>query len=66
MLVAIVNRIIVEVKDRQEGEEAGESINSGLEQNISRGFPHGEIVAVKVDDVLEVSDQEAEDEGWTE
>jgi hypothetical protein len=38
----------------------------GLENQIARSFPEGEIVAVDVDTTEPVSDEEAAEKGWVE
>ena len=66
MLVKVNTMIILEVEDDSEAEQASQAIDSGLERAMSQAsFPH-EVVDVMVDGSEPVSDQEAEENGWSE
>lgn len=65
MLIKVHTDIIIDVKDKEEGEEACHALNMGLEGQL-RSFPHGEVVEANVDTFEMVSDKEAREQGWTE
>jgi hypothetical protein len=66
MLVKVKTDIIIEVRDAAQAEAASATIDMGLENQIARSFPEGEIVAVDVDTTEPVSDEEAAEKGWVE
>lgn len=65
MLIAVHTRIIVEVRDEEQGQDACVTIEGGLEHQMA-SFPEGDVVGVKVDKAEPVSAEEAQHEGWTE
>jgi hypothetical protein len=65
MLIKVHTDIIIDVKDKEEGEEACHTLNMGLESQL-RNFPHGEVVDANVDTFEMVNDREAREQGWLE
>lgn len=66
MLIKVKTNIVLEVSDHEEAEQASSLIDSGLDRVIQQsGYPH-EVVAVDVDNFEEVTDEEANDQGWVE
>lgn len=65
MLIKIHTDIIVDVKDKEQAEEACFALNEGLDYQL-RNFPQGEVVATDVDSYENVSEQEANEKGWVE
>lgn len=64
MLIKIHTDIIVDVKDKEEGEDACHDLSMGLTSAL-RGFPH-EVIDARVDFFENVSAEEAKEEGWDE
>lgn len=65
MLIKIHTDIIIDVKDKEQAEEACHALNAGLESQL-RNFPQGEVVATDVDFYENVSEEEANEKGWVE
>lgn len=65
MFIKVETWIILEVEDRDAGEQAAMAINQSLAGNM-RSFPVGEVIEVEVDHFEEVSDDEALDKGYLE
>lgn len=65
MLIAVKNRIILEVTDENQAEQASSLIDRGLQHQIVE-FPEGEVVSVDVESWEKVTDEEAEEKGWVE
>jgi len=65
MLVKVKTDIIIDVKDKSEGEQACMTLESLDHVMRTNGFPH-EVVETNVDHYEEVSAEEAEEQGWTE
>lgn len=65
MFIKVETWIILEVEDRDVGEQAAMAIDQSLAGNM-RSFPVGEVIEVEVDHFEEVSDDEALDKGYLE
>ena len=66
MFIKIETYIYVEVADKDEGEAAASTISMGLDSQIARGFPHGEVLGVTVEQFHEVEHEELDREGFVE
>ena len=66
MLVKVKTDIIIDVKDKSEAEQACMAIEALDGVMNQHGFPHGDVIETNVDHYEEVSDEEAEEQGWTE
>lgn len=65
MLIKIHTDIIIDVRDKEQAEEACHALNAGLESQL-RDFPEGEVVITEVDFYENVSVDEANEKGWVE
>jgi hypothetical protein len=65
MLVKVNTLIFLEVEDQDQAEEAGRTIENGLEGRM-RPFPEGDVVSVDVESIEAVSDEEANERGLVE
>jgi hypothetical protein len=65
MIIKVETWIYVDVKDTDQAEEACHALMR-LDRQISRGFPHGEIVDTNVDHYEVVSAEEIAERGLEE